>query len=154
MREPVSSTPARIVVYGVTGSGKSVLAERISTVLKVPWYSFGRERPARFTFFIHEFVLRLPVGGPAVLVEQLQHLLRKSTRPYLTLRVVPAARGGHAAINADDESLRIRERLAAADLLAPTGPPRPRPAEEDLAHARRRAGQGHSLADLVRDGRE
>lgn len=54
----------------------------------------------------------------------------------------------------DDESLRIRERLAAAGLLAPTGPPRPRPAEEDLARARRRAGQGHSLADLVRDGRE
>lgn len=30
---------------------------------------FGRERPARFTFFIHEFVLRLPVGGPTVMVE-------------------------------------------------------------------------------------
>jgi transcriptional regulator with XRE-family HTH domain len=58
---------------------------------------FGRERPARFTFYIHEFVLRLPVGGPAVMLEQLQHLLRKATRPYLTLRVVPAALGGHAA---------------------------------------------------------
>ena len=58
---------------------------------------FGRERPARFSFFIHEFVLRLPVGGPAVMLEQLQHLLRKATRPYLTLRVVPAARGGYAA---------------------------------------------------------
>jgi transcriptional regulator with XRE-family HTH domain len=60
---------------------------------------FGRERPARFTFFIHEFVLRLSVGGPAVMFEQLEHLLRKATRPYLTLRVVPAALGGHAAIN-------------------------------------------------------
>ncbi len=59
---------------------------------------FGRERPARFTFFIHECVLRLPVGGPAVMLEQLQHLLRKATRPYLTLRVVPAALGGHAAV--------------------------------------------------------
>ncbi len=58
---------------------------------------FGRERPARFTFFIHEFALRLPVGGPAVMVEQLQHLLRKAARPYLTLRVVPAALGGYAA---------------------------------------------------------
>ncbi|MGH3929375.1 MAG: DUF5753 domain-containing protein, partial [Pseudonocardiaceae bacterium] len=58
---------------------------------------FGRERPARFTFFIHEFVLRLPVGGHEVMVEQLQHLLRKATRPYLTLRVVPASLGGHAA---------------------------------------------------------
>jgi len=59
---------------------------------------FGRERPARFTFFIHEFVLRLPVGGPAVMFEQLQHLLRKAIRPYLTLRVVPTALGGHAAV--------------------------------------------------------
>ncbi|MGH3765155.1 MAG: helix-turn-helix domain-containing protein [Pseudonocardiaceae bacterium] len=58
---------------------------------------FGRERPARFTFFIHEFVLRLPIGGPAVMAEQLAHLVRKATRPYLTLRVVPAALGGHAA---------------------------------------------------------
>jgi transcriptional regulator with XRE-family HTH domain len=58
---------------------------------------FGRERPARFSFFIHEFVLHLPVGGPAVMAEQLQHLLRKATRPYLSLRVVPAALGGHAA---------------------------------------------------------
>jgi hypothetical protein len=54
----------------------------------------------------------------------------------------------------DDESLRIRERLAAAGLLAPVGPPRPRPAADDLAGARRRAGQGHQLADLVREGRE
>lgn len=59
---------------------------------------FGRERPARFTFFLHEFVLRLPVGGAAVMFEQLQHLVRKATRPYLTLRVVPVARGGHAAV--------------------------------------------------------
>ena len=58
---------------------------------------FGRERPARFSFFIHEFVLHLPVGGPAVMAEQLQHLLRKATRPYLSLRVVPAVLGGYAA---------------------------------------------------------
>ncbi|MGH3916607.1 MAG: DUF5753 domain-containing protein [Pseudonocardiaceae bacterium] len=59
---------------------------------------FGREHPARFTFYLHEAVLRLQVGGPAVMFEQLQHLLRKATRPYLTLRVVPARRGGHAAV--------------------------------------------------------
>lgn len=59
---------------------------------------FSRDRPARFTFYLHEFALRLPVGGPAVMVEQLNHLLRMSTRPYLSLRVVPAPRGGHAGI--------------------------------------------------------
>ncbi|MGH3835400.1 MAG: hypothetical protein ACRDSF_06810 [Pseudonocardiaceae bacterium] len=38
----------------------------------------------------------------------------------------------------DDESLRVRERLAAAGLLAPVSPPRPRPASDDLAGAQRR----------------
>ncbi len=59
---------------------------------------FSRERPAQFTFYMHEFALRLPVGGSAVMCEQLHHLLRMSRRSYLTLRVVPAALGGHAGI--------------------------------------------------------
>jgi transcriptional regulator with XRE-family HTH domain len=58
---------------------------------------FSRDRPPRFTFYLHEFVLRLPVGGPVVMADQLQHLERMSRRPYLTLRVVPAALGAHAA---------------------------------------------------------
>jgi transcriptional regulator with XRE-family HTH domain len=57
---------------------------------------FSRDRPPRFVFFVHEFVLRLPVGGPLVMYDQLHHLLRVSTRSYLALRVVPAALGGHA----------------------------------------------------------
>ncbi|MGH3833704.1 MAG: helix-turn-helix domain-containing protein [Pseudonocardiaceae bacterium] len=60
---------------------------------------FSREHPARFTFYLHEFALRLPVGGASVMSEQLRHLLRMSIRPYLTMRVVPAAHGGHAAIS-------------------------------------------------------
>ncbi|MGH4014371.1 MAG: DUF5753 domain-containing protein [Pseudonocardiaceae bacterium] len=59
---------------------------------------FSRERSVQFTFFVHEFVLRLPVGGSAVMFEQLHHLLRMSLRPYLTLRAVPAALGAHAEI--------------------------------------------------------
>jgi transcriptional regulator with XRE-family HTH domain len=59
---------------------------------------FSRDRPARFTFYLHESVLRLPVGGPAVMAEQLRHLRRMSTRSYLTLRVVPSALGAHAAM--------------------------------------------------------
>jgi hypothetical protein len=67
---------------------------------------FSRDRPARFTFYLHEFVLRLPIGGPAVMADQLQQLERISLRPYLTLRVMPAALGGHAAING---SFRLME---------------------------------------------
>jgi transcriptional regulator with XRE-family HTH domain len=59
---------------------------------------FSRDQPARFTFYVHEFVLRLPVGGPTVMLDQVEHLLRMSRRPFLTLRVVPAALGAHAGM--------------------------------------------------------
>ncbi|MGH3873591.1 MAG: helix-turn-helix domain-containing protein [Pseudonocardiaceae bacterium] len=58
---------------------------------------FSRDHPARFAFYLHEFVLRLPVGGPAVMADQLDLLVRMSRRPYLTLRVLPATLGAHAA---------------------------------------------------------
>ncbi|MGH3695897.1 MAG: helix-turn-helix domain-containing protein [Pseudonocardiaceae bacterium] len=60
---------------------------------------FSRNDPARFTFYLHEFVLRLPIGGLGVMSDQLGQLHRMSMRPHLTLRVVPAVLGGHAAIN-------------------------------------------------------
>ncbi|HET9255935.1 MAG TPA: helix-turn-helix transcriptional regulator [Pseudonocardiaceae bacterium] len=59
---------------------------------------FSRDHPPRFTFYLHEFVLRLPVGGPAVMSDQLHHLLRMSMLPCVTLRVVPVALGAHAAL--------------------------------------------------------
>jgi transcriptional regulator with XRE-family HTH domain len=58
---------------------------------------FSRERPGRFTFYLHESVLRTPVGGPAVMSEQLHYLLQMAVRPYITLRVIPVALGAHAA---------------------------------------------------------
>ncbi len=57
---------------------------------------FTRGTGARFGFFLHETALRLPVGGAAVLCDQLHHLLRMSVRPPITMRVVPAAVGAHA----------------------------------------------------------
>ncbi|MGH4024215.1 MAG: helix-turn-helix domain-containing protein, partial [Pseudonocardiaceae bacterium] len=59
---------------------------------------FSRDRPARFTFYLHESVLRTPVGGHAVMRDQLHHLVRMSTRSYLAIRVVPFALGAHAAM--------------------------------------------------------
>jgi Domain of unknown function (DUF5753)/Helix-turn-helix domain len=59
----------------------------------------SRSQPAKFTFYVHEFVLRLPVGGPTVMSDQLHHLLRMSVRSYLSLRVIPAAVGAHAALS-------------------------------------------------------
>lgn len=59
---------------------------------------FRRARPPRFAFYVHEFALRLPVGGPEVMADQLNHLVRMSARENIALRVVPAAVGAHAAL--------------------------------------------------------
>lgn len=90
--------------------------------------------------------------APDALVERVRGAAdqRGSSLNEFMTRVLDAATDPELT---DDESLRVRERLAAAGLLAPLGPPRPRPADDDLAHARHRAGQGHQLADLIRDNR-
>ena len=48
---------------------------------------------------------------------------------------------------------RVRERLAAAGLLAPKGTARKRPTASAVAAARRAAAQGTPLTDLVVEGR-
>lgn len=48
------------------------------------------------TFYIHESVLRTPVGGTDVMREQLLHLAKVSQRPYVVIRVVPTSIGAHA----------------------------------------------------------
>jgi hypothetical protein len=57
---------------------------------------FGREEPPHLIFLLHEFALRLPVGGSGIMSEQLHHLLRMTVRPYISIRVIPAAFGAHA----------------------------------------------------------
>ena len=46
---------------------------------------------------VDEAVLRRQVGGPAVMRQQLKHLLAASARPNLTLQVMPFNSPGHAA---------------------------------------------------------
>jgi hypothetical protein len=45
---------------------------------------FTRQHRPHCTFYLHEFVLRLPVGGPEVMSEQLHTLLRLGVRSYST----------------------------------------------------------------------
>ncbi|WP_116044144.1 helix-turn-helix domain-containing protein [Amycolatopsis palatopharyngis] len=70
---------------------------------------FSRRPPVRFCYFLHEFVLRLPVGTSHIMSDQLHHLLRMSVRPHITLRVVPAAIGVHAGIAGQFELMEFTE---------------------------------------------
>jgi len=50
------------------------------------------------TYFIHELVLYLQVGGAEVHAGQLLHLLHMANRLNVTIRIVPAALGAHAGL--------------------------------------------------------
>ncbi len=67
---------------------------------------FNRDYRPDFTFYLHEFALRLPVGGRGVMSVQLHQLLQMSVRRYITIRVIPASYGAFAAL---DSSCRLME---------------------------------------------
>jgi transcriptional regulator with XRE-family HTH domain len=67
---------------------------------------FSRDHRPDFTFYLHEFALRLPVGGPAVMSAQLHQLLQMSVRRYITIRVIPTSFG---ALPTLDNSCRLVE---------------------------------------------
>lgn len=46
-------------------------------------------RPARFTYFLHEQVLHLQVGSPAIMHEQLLKLVLMASLAHVSVRVVP-----------------------------------------------------------------
>jgi hypothetical protein len=54
------------------------------------------QRRCAMTFYIHEQALLLPVGGPDVMSDQLDHVMTMGRRSYITYRIVPTSIGAHA----------------------------------------------------------
>jgi hypothetical protein len=57
-------------------------------------------------------------------------------------------------VGGDDELQRLRERLARPGLVVTPSPPRQRPDRQAVAAARRRAGVGTPLSELVQRERD
>ncbi|MFY1691004.1 helix-turn-helix domain-containing protein [Plantactinospora sp. WMMB782] len=58
-----------------------------------------REKPPLVFAVLDEAVLRRPIGGPAVMREQLDHLLVMAERPNVNIHIVPAATGAYVGLN-------------------------------------------------------
>lgn len=56
------------------------------------------DAPLQVWCVIAEHALRAPVGGPAVLAEQLDHLLMLTERPTIDVQVLPTAIGAHTGL--------------------------------------------------------
>ncbi|MDX6740008.1 helix-turn-helix transcriptional regulator [Actinocorallia sp. A-T 12471] len=58
---------------------------------------------------VDENALRRPIGGKAVMREQVEHLIELSTRPNVTIQVLPFNAGGHAGVSGAFSLLRFPE---------------------------------------------
>ncbi|PYC64258.1 DNA-binding protein [Micromonospora arborensis] len=59
----------------------------------------AREEPPLFVAVLDHTVLERPVGGPAVMREQLRHLLKVGRRPRVHLHLVPRDVGAYPGLN-------------------------------------------------------
>jgi hypothetical protein len=68
-----------------------------------------RPQPGQFVFYVHEHVLRLRVGNPSVMHEQLLKLVLMAGAPHVTLRVLPAAAEEQASFGCSFRFFEYRE---------------------------------------------
>jgi hypothetical protein len=68
-----------------------------------------REDPPRMWAVVDEAALRRPIGGRAVMKEQIRHLTEMSEHPEVTLQVLPFSAGGHPALGGPFTILRFAE---------------------------------------------
>jgi transcriptional regulator with XRE-family HTH domain len=83
-------------------------AERLVVLRKERQRRF-REGRLKLWIILDEVVLRRPVAGVAVQLEQLRYLLKACASPALTLQVIPYGAGGHA-VPTGFSLLRFAER--------------------------------------------
>jgi transcriptional regulator with XRE-family HTH domain len=70
-----------------------------------------RPSPVRLWVVIDETALRRPIGGRAVMLAQVDHLIRMSRLGHVTVQVMPFSAGGHAAAGGQVTMLRFAEEL-------------------------------------------
>jgi len=95
-------------IEAVTAKAQTVSADNMAATVAAR-SARGKilEGSRKFTFYVHEQALWLPVGGLDVWRSQLVRLLQLSVRPYITIRVVPRSIGVHAGASGDFRLMRF-----------------------------------------------
>lgn len=70
------------------------LGERVAVRTKRQ-HILDREEPPYYWGIMDEAALRRPLGGAPCMVEQIRHLVRLATRPFVTVQVLPFSKGAH-----------------------------------------------------------
>jgi transcriptional regulator with XRE-family HTH domain len=101
---------ARAVIMLGHGTAKPWEISRRADLRMARKQLLQREHPPKLWAVIDEAVLRRPIGGRAVLREQIEALLTASTLRNVRLQVIPFETGGHAAAGGAFSILRFPEQ--------------------------------------------
>jgi len=98
---------ARAVILLGHGSASTEEISRRADLRMARKQMLNRTDPPRLWAVLDEAVLRRPIGGTAVLREQIESLLEASKLPSVRLQVIPFQSGGHAAAGGAFSILRF-----------------------------------------------
>ncbi|MFI1383173.1 helix-turn-helix domain-containing protein [Embleya sp. NPDC020886] len=88
---------ARAVTESSFGGGDELVEMLVEIRMRRQW-RLAEEPPPSVTWIITEACLRVDVGGPHVMQEQLRHVADLAARPNITVCVVPFSTGARAAM--------------------------------------------------------
>jgi len=91
-----------------TAGGTEEIARRVEARINRQEL-LNRADPPRMWAVIDEAALRRPLGGRAVMREQVKHLAEMADHPAMTLQVLPFSAGGHPALGGPFTILRFAE---------------------------------------------
>ena len=101
---------ARAVARLADGVSEARVEQRVSLRLQRQQI-LHRRGPVHLWVVIDETALRRPLGGRAVMLDQVDHLIRMSRLAHVTVQVMPFSAGGHAAAGGQVTMLRFAEEL-------------------------------------------
>ncbi|MFF4314914.1 Scr1 family TA system antitoxin-like transcriptional regulator [Streptomyces sp. NPDC001507] len=102
-----------VLSVGRTLDGEEQLEERVTARMSRQERLGGADRPQLWVV-LDEAVLRRPVGGPAVMREQLERLLAATAEPHLTVQVLPFDQGEHDVMGGSLTLLTLPDDAEAA----------------------------------------
>lgn len=97
-----------VIEIGNSEAAEDEINQRIALRLQRQRRLIG-PNPPRLWAVLDEAALRRPIGGPAVMRGQLEHLIEMSKLPNVTIQVMPFKFGGHAAEGGAFTILRFPE---------------------------------------------
>ena len=91
---------ARAIIHSVRPGMPSEQIERLVELRMTRQETlFARDDPPRLSVIIDEAVLHRPIGEPALMDQQLKHLVEVTKQPTVTLRLLPFGAGAHPAMS-------------------------------------------------------